>query len=498
MANRGLNDNIKKRIIQTYDKFTSVKDREQCDISMGPVNCDGSTRCYLCDVSIIPHTDTFRKNCIDEDNIEKDINTRWKKERCSYDNDSAECEHIQPCNHPNETFNPWNLDLVIHGAFKRLFKQRNITPANGMLTRDYVRFIQLVNFNNNTNNFFDIQMRALYAWSHRICNNLKSNKPLIRFDNSVNIKRWVVMETMVNTLLKNSIMNYNDWKKFYTRYYILQTTNKTNINLPNMVHTDPTQRIPSEAPILKQMVDSTIKRLKLLCDILNSTKLYNGELPKLLPTPQGTQEEPTVSPSRVLRTRRPRPQQNSPLSDITLSSRSDTSQSDTSQLSNSHQSKRLRQKGGGSDVDMLEKINIKDEIMFIEQQIKEIQRTEYYKIFIEFIIYLDKINTIWISHLELGVTKNILAEKHIILKEESINTNTTRENNLKLLFDDFLMNEKKYINEEYDSRLILKRSIHIYYKLSVLFGLLNYYTKKTAAHESYIRRKNKNTSIKTI
>lgn len=228
-------------------RINPIKDREQCDLTLGNISCDGSTRCYLCNLSIIPHTKIFRTFCIDENNTKIDTSTQWIKERCSTDNDYPECEHIIPCISLGGIYgNPWDLDIMLHKAVKSRLTQ----PQSSIITI-------------NTTNFLDSQMRINYAWAHKICNNIKSNNPLIHNVGGL----WTIADQKLDTLLDKIFIN-QDWRKFYDRYFLLH--NKTiNISLPNnLVHSN-TQNNSHMNPDKTIMKSAAINRLQLVCDLLN-------------------------------------------------------------------------------------------------------------------------------------------------------------------------------------------------------------------------------------
>lgn len=266
----------------TQGRINIIKDKDQCYLTLGEVSCNGSTRCYLCNLSIIPHTKTFRMKCIDEDDRKIDNSTQWVKERCSTDNDYPECEHIIPCISVGAIYgNPWELDIMLHRAVKARLINPQLLPQDAMFTSI------------NTNNFLDSQMRINYAWAHKICNNLKSNIPLIHY----NLNQWKIENQYLNNLLARISIN-QDWQNFYKRYYDLHNK-PVNQRLINLVHKDAANNSISRYDI-NQMKNAAVIRLQLVCDLLNLPQ-FTPLIPLNIPT--NTQNTvPRAAPSRRLTT----------------------------------------------------------------------------------------------------------------------------------------------------------------------------------------------------
>ena len=193
------------RSIQTarHHILMPIKDREQCDKTIGQIDCFGKIKCYLCGEPIITHVKNFRQNCKDVYNeLKTPLRTSipWLNERNqSIDNDSPECDHIMPCSPLDENLNGWGLNHILYGLLAKLLKVKgNDIPFSDAGSVEYdEKYYDYLKINYSSNYklkyFLNAIIKSNYGWTHRICNNKKLNHTCIDVTkNSAGIKTYTL------------------------------------------------------------------------------------------------------------------------------------------------------------------------------------------------------------------------------------------------------------------------------------------------------------------
>lgn len=205
----------------------TIGDRKQCDRILGNIVCDGSQICYICLSKLIPHEGVFNQYCM------SDPNTLWDKTK----NDSIiskrsfypECEHVIPCRSLSDKTNPWQMNYMFLGIYKRMFDVIGI-PALGTTsivtyatTIGPLQYLDITSPNiHKLEYFLKIFLRMNYEWSHKICNGIKNNDEFLYFDN-------LLLSYIVNNpnILKYLDKLFNNPKNYYRRI---------EQELSNMIH----------------------------------------------------------------------------------------------------------------------------------------------------------------------------------------------------------------------------------------------------------------------
>ena len=144
----------------------------QCQYALETFRHDDET-CYLCCFKIPPH----------EISIDGMPSTFFisvpTTSQCS-----PQCEHIIPCN--SKTINPYLLMLMIGTNYTSFFgkkatilKQMVSNPAS-RIDESNIKSMMKQYKSKPVQYFFNIIIRINYAWSHRSCNNFKTNKDFIK------------------------------------------------------------------------------------------------------------------------------------------------------------------------------------------------------------------------------------------------------------------------------------------------------------------------------
>jgi len=292
---RGLTNEVYAEI-RKFRKLThnyyQLEDVEQCELTLGKLQCFGNTKCYICSLSVPPHISIFRSQCMNEFNEELMPHNYfpWVKESCTIDNIYPQCEHILPCNpRPDATagsitINPWLLNIMMYSHLKKWFifyNQHLILPNNATLDRNFVSDVMqsIYNFPGGITIkdrreliFISILVRINYAWAHRLCNIKKSNLDFFDVNPDGTLK---IIDAEVVSFIREFTSNAKDSNvidKIYNNMVEIYNRKKLPIDLGLF---NPVLPISNNVPDVNfdrfryKMYDSIIERFNVLLVAIN-------------------------------------------------------------------------------------------------------------------------------------------------------------------------------------------------------------------------------------
>ena len=281
---RGLikNPDLARRIqAQRNHILIPIKDRDQCDKTIGTIDCFGLIRCYLCGEPLITHIKNFRQNCRD---VYGDLKTTgaipWLNERNqSIDNDAPECDHIMPCSPVNDDLNGWGLNHILYSLLAKLLKIKgNDIEFSEAQTIEYdISYYNHLKVNikpyNKLKYFLNAIIKSNYGWTHRICNNKKSNNTCI---NVVKIpggvKSYIINDAELQSM-SDKFINTTQWKGDIFRHFG-ELTKRTGM---------PLLKNQDELKASEVSVKSMKHKMNLICLILNDNIEYETYTPTTTP-----------------------------------------------------------------------------------------------------------------------------------------------------------------------------------------------------------------------
>jgi len=203
---RGLPDVTRRAYIeQRQHNITEIGAVEQCNYALGEIPLDGRTRCYICDASLIPHTDVFRAKLMNQygDTTPDYAGSPWILPASYHDPCYPECDHIIACNAIDQGVNPWLLNIMIYTIIKKIMDSQQgyiPSPDNAEFTYGYItdRLDLFLDGQPGEEDrklmwFIHVISRINYAWTHKACNGPKSNIDFVyynyvRLPNGINRK----------------------------------------------------------------------------------------------------------------------------------------------------------------------------------------------------------------------------------------------------------------------------------------------------------------------
>lgn len=301
---RGLTNEVYAEI-RKFRKLTHnyipLEDVDQCELTLGKLQCFGNTKCYICSLSLPPHTSIFRSQCMNEfnENLMPYYDFPWVKESCTIDNIYPQCEHVLPCNpRPDATagsitINPWLLNIMMYSHLKKWFiylNQHLILPNNATLDRRFVSDqidLQVSTMPNIQHRreliFISILVRINYAWAHRLCNIKKSNLDFfdVNFDGTLKIIDAEVV-SFIRAFTSNA-KDSNVINKIYNN--MVEIYNRKKIPTIDLGLFNPVLPISNNVPdpnfdrFQVKMYDSIIERFNILIVAINyDADFYPSEL----------------------------------------------------------------------------------------------------------------------------------------------------------------------------------------------------------------------------
>jgi hypothetical protein len=229
--------------------------RNQCNISLGNIKCDGSLNCYLCDTPLIPHKDVFNKCKNNPKSIWK-IKSVFDSKEGYY----PDCEHVMPCASIG-FLNAWETNFMIYIYLKNMLKKENIEPILDITTINPSKFIShSMNYNKKKAYFLNIIIRMNYSWAHKICNITKTDKELVNYNSGLT-KPYKIDNTAISNLIK---IIFEDASKYHE---------KIKINLSSL--------LKSNQPIIKEKHPFLSQQQKSIISVKNRLNyiLYNLNIP---------------------------------------------------------------------------------------------------------------------------------------------------------------------------------------------------------------------------
>jgi len=269
------------RSIQTarHHILMPIKDREQCDKTIGQIDCFGKIKCYLCGEPIITHVKNFRQNCKDVYNeLKTPLRTSipWLNERNqSIDNDSPECDHIMPCSPLDENLNGWGLNHILYGLLAKLLKVKgNDIPFSDAGSVEYdEKYYDYLKINYSSNYklkyFLNAIIKSNYGWTHRICNNKKLNHTCIDVTkNSAGIKTYTLNNAKLEDISDKFIRSPQWIADIFNHFNKLKTiTGKQLLVDENFINASDLSKF------------SMNNKMVLICLILNENQEYENYTP---------------------------------------------------------------------------------------------------------------------------------------------------------------------------------------------------------------------------
>jgi len=257
-----------------------IQDREQCEKTIGEIDCFGKIRCYLCGEPVITHVKNFRKNC---KNIYGDkmtpLHLPWFNERNqSIDNDAPECDHILPCSPADEDFSGWGLNRILYSLLAKLLSINGnnipfaVAGSEGYDQRYYDYLKTYYRSNNKLKFFLNAIIKSNYGWTHRICNNKKTNLTCLIKDTTSG--DYSVDLVQLNYMSERFILT-NQWTTdIFNHFKNLDANNPQTQKL--LLNTKIQQAVARSKDSMKNKFD-------LICLILNENKDYVGYTPTANP-----------------------------------------------------------------------------------------------------------------------------------------------------------------------------------------------------------------------
>lgn len=203
-----------------------LQDREQCDIALGNIDCNGKNLCYICLAKLIPHTNIF-DTC-------KATTTEWDFSTLPIVDENAgyypQCEHIIACKSVSDDLNPWYMNFMMYKIHQKLLYAHGIVaqPNIPSIMTSYVRPTNTSDIK-YLDYFLRIIIRMNYEWSHANCNNLKSNLEFAKY-NAPNYEINIPLIQHVLDMMFEQGTNYYDKIEVNLGNHLQDKSNPFNIH----------------------------------------------------------------------------------------------------------------------------------------------------------------------------------------------------------------------------------------------------------------------------
>jgi hypothetical protein len=179
---RGAEDKKLKKFAKERGQLTPkvLEDREQCDIALGHIDCNGKNLCYICLSKLIPHTNVFN-HC---KSIPGHI-TAWNLLTLPILDENAgyypHCEHVIACKTASDDLNPWYMNFMMYKIHVKLLDAAGITAEPNIPSIIHTKPVITTDLT-YLYYFLRIIIRMNYEWSHAVCNILKSNIEFAKYN----------------------------------------------------------------------------------------------------------------------------------------------------------------------------------------------------------------------------------------------------------------------------------------------------------------------------
>lgn len=244
-----------------------LKDRDQCNIALGDVDCNGNHFCYICLSKLIPHTNVY--------NVCKSTTTAWDISTLPFVDEDAkyypQCEHVLACKSVSDDLNPWYMNFMMYKIHDKLLKAALITAEPNIPS--IISSVALPTITTDItylNYFLRIIIRMNYEWSHAICNNIKSNLEFAEFD-GVN---YSINTPMIIGVL-NMLFDYG--KNYYESIEVELGNNLLNKSLPISINRTNLSAGPmADRTMIKFAAQNSINiRVQFILDQLTFSRTLN-------------------------------------------------------------------------------------------------------------------------------------------------------------------------------------------------------------------------------
>jgi len=268
---RGLSPTMRAQL-NTFRKHivNGVECRKQCDITLGNIPCDGSAKCYICTLELIPHYNVYNKNCRTK------THSIWKNNllKVSLDTNAGyypECEHIMPCK--NTTIHPqldiWFKNIILYKHYVKIIKDETIPQIDiSVLPPPIITSKYVPSSAQKRAYFLNIILRMNYAWSHKTCNGLKTNDPFVSYNPTTKV--YSTDQLAINIFL-NSLITLKE-KLFDSVYLGLNDVKKSSgSNNYTTFQSNELTLINSARTSMKKRIDYVVHQLNNAHNILGQS-----------------------------------------------------------------------------------------------------------------------------------------------------------------------------------------------------------------------------------
>jgi hypothetical protein len=267
---RGAEDSKLKHLATLRGQLSPkvLQDREQCDIALGNVDCNGKNLCYICLSKLIPHTNVF-DTCKATATI-----TEWDLTTLPIVDENAgyypQCEHIIACKTVSDDLNPWYMNFMMYKIHEKLLKaagivsQQNIPSImTGYVLPTSTTDIKYLEY------FLKIIIRMNYEWSHAICNNLKSNLEFAKY----NAPNYEINIPLIEHVLN---MLFEEGTNYFLKVEVNLGNHLTDKSNPYNIHRDKyTASQPNKTLIKSAAYQSIVLRVQFILDQLTYSRALN-------------------------------------------------------------------------------------------------------------------------------------------------------------------------------------------------------------------------------
>ena len=243
-----------------------LQDREQCDIALGNIDCNGKNLCYICLAKLIPHTNIF-DTC-------KATTTEWDLTTLPIFDENAgyypQCEHIIACKSVSDDLNPWYMNFMMYKIHQKLLYAHGIVaqPNIPSIMPGYVRptittDIKYLDY------FLRIIIRMNYEWSHANCNNLKSNLEFAKY----NAPNYEINIPLINNVLD---LMFEKGTNYYDKIEVNLGNHLKNKSSPYNIHKFNYTASQADKSLIKGAAfNSIVLRVQFILDQLSFSRTLN-------------------------------------------------------------------------------------------------------------------------------------------------------------------------------------------------------------------------------
>lgn len=243
-----------------------LQDREQCDIALGNIDCNGKNLCYICLAKLIPHTNIF-DTC-------KATTTEWDLTTLPIVDENAgyypQCEHIIACKSVSDDLNPWYMNFMMYKIHQKLLNAHGIVaePNIPSIMTSYVRPTITTDIT-YLDYFLRIIIRMNYEWSHANCNNLKSNLEFAKY----NAPNYEINIPLIEHVLN---MMFEQGTNYYEKIEVNLGNNLKDKSSPYNIHKHKyTASQPDKSLIKGTAYQSIVLRVQFILDQLSFSRTLN-------------------------------------------------------------------------------------------------------------------------------------------------------------------------------------------------------------------------------